>query len=141
MRNIRGFMNTEAVSAVIGVILMVAVTIAMAAVGYAYFTGLIGGNTEVSPIIEMTPDEDENTLTLTYKDIDFTWESITIRANDATNTEILDLAAQGLTGQAEIGQKIDLDDATTIVLGTVTVTITHTPSGTMMNEYTFDDVI
>ena len=34
--------NQNAVSAVIGVIIMVAITIAMAAVAYAYFTGMIG---------------------------------------------------------------------------------------------------
>ena len=34
--------SKHAVSAVIGVIIMVAITIAMAAVAYAYFTGMIG---------------------------------------------------------------------------------------------------
>ncbi len=141
MRKIQEFTSSEAVSAVIGVTLMVAVTVAMAAVGYAYFTGMIGGNVEVSPIIDMSMNQDDNTLTLTYKDIDFTWESITIRAMDATNTETLDLAAYGLTGEAEIGDKININDATTQVSGTVTITITHTPSGTLMNEYIFKNVI
>ena len=43
----------DAVSVVIGVTLMVAVTIAMAAVAYAYFTGLIGGGQEVDVMVSM----------------------------------------------------------------------------------------
>ncbi len=46
--------NNHAVSAVIGVTLMVAVTIAMGAVAYAYFTGLIGGSPEINAIISIS---------------------------------------------------------------------------------------
>lgn len=46
--------DDRAVSAVIGVVLMVAVTIAMAAVAYAYFTGMIGGNQEINAIVTIT---------------------------------------------------------------------------------------
>ena len=42
MKTQRERINQNAVSAVIGVIIMVAITIAMAAVAYAYFTGMIG---------------------------------------------------------------------------------------------------
>ncbi|MEM4257570.1 MAG: type IV pilin N-terminal domain-containing protein [Candidatus Thermoplasmatota archaeon] len=38
-------LNQEAVSAVIGVTIMVAITVAMAAVAYTYLTGMIGGET------------------------------------------------------------------------------------------------
>jgi len=38
--------NKEAISAVIGVILMVAITVAIAAVSFVYFTGMLGGPKE-----------------------------------------------------------------------------------------------
>jgi flagellin-like protein len=43
----------EAVSAVIGVILMVAITVAIAATVYVYVSGMIGGTTSTTPTIAM----------------------------------------------------------------------------------------
>jgi flagellin-like protein len=43
----------EAVSAVIGVILMVAITVAIAATVYVYVSGMIGGTTQTSSTIAM----------------------------------------------------------------------------------------
>jgi flagellin-like protein len=43
----------EAVSAVIGVILMVAITVAIAATVYVYVSGMIGGTTTATPTIAM----------------------------------------------------------------------------------------
>ncbi len=57
MRTHKKFKQSKhAVSAVIGVILMVAVTIAMAAVAYAYFTGMIGASPESKAIVSMHQD-------------------------------------------------------------------------------------
>ena len=49
----------EAVSAVIGVILMVAITVAIAATVYMYVSGMIGGGLQSTPTITMsaTPNE------------------------------------------------------------------------------------
>jgi FlaG/FlaF family flagellin (archaellin) len=44
----------EAVSAVIGVILMVAITVAIAATVYVYVSGMIGTGTQSTPSISMT---------------------------------------------------------------------------------------
>ncbi len=44
----------EAVSAVIGVILMVAITAAIAATVYVYVSGMMGGGTEPAPTLTFT---------------------------------------------------------------------------------------
>ena len=47
MKSNRKFINdNNAISAVIGVILMVAITVAIAAVAFVYFTGMLGGPSE-----------------------------------------------------------------------------------------------
>lgn len=55
----------EAVSAVIGVILMVAITVAIAATVYVYVSGMLGGPTATGPKISWTPNPAEDTLTIT----------------------------------------------------------------------------
>ena len=133
--------DEQAISVVIGVVLMVAVAIAMAAVGYAYMTGLIGGqNLEEAPIIDFTADYNENTLLLTYKDTDFNWEDIYIVASQGSPTETIQDETGPLTGAASVGEKIYLNDEITAFTGTVIVTITHRPSDTMMGDFTFEEV-
>jgi len=128
--------NEQAISAIIAVVLMVAVATAMAAVSYAYITGLIGGkNLEEPPVIDFYQNDDQNTLTLTHADRPVDWPDLEIRVTDGTNTELI-----SKTGEAEVGQKININDETLILTGTVTVTITHLPSDTMVGEYTFEDV-
>jgi flagellin-like protein len=46
--------DEEAVSAVIGVILMVAITVAIAATVYVYVSGMLGGGPTASPTVGMT---------------------------------------------------------------------------------------
>jgi hypothetical protein len=67
----RKYINADkfAVSAVIGVILMVAVAIAMAAVSYAYFTGMIGNNTKDTPLITVLAEQIDHNATLTVQDV------------------------------------------------------------------------
>ena len=49
--------DEEGVSAVIGVILMVAITVAIAATVYVYVSGMIGQNPEKTPEIQFIKDE------------------------------------------------------------------------------------
>ena len=55
----------EAVSAVIGVILMVAITVAIAATVYVYVSGMLTGPGESAPNLAWTVDDAANTITLT----------------------------------------------------------------------------
>jgi len=45
--------DEEAVSAVIGVILMVAITVAIAATVYVYVSGMVGGGSKINPSVSM----------------------------------------------------------------------------------------
>ena len=54
----------EAVSAVIGVILMVAITVAIAATVYVYVSGMLGGTQEETPTIAMTAPKKPRMLVL-----------------------------------------------------------------------------
>ena len=55
----------EAVSAVIGVILMVAITVAIAATVYVYVSGMLTGPGESAPNLAWTLDDSDDTLTIT----------------------------------------------------------------------------
>jgi flagellin-like protein len=57
--------NEEGVSAVIGVILMVAITVAIAATVYVYVSGMIGGNVESGPSISWNADLSQLELLIT----------------------------------------------------------------------------
>ncbi len=58
-------MEDEAVSAVIGVILMVAITVAIAATVYVYVSGMMGAPTASAPKISWVPNAAENSITIT----------------------------------------------------------------------------
>jgi len=135
--------NRQAISAVIGVTLMVAVATAMAAVSYAYMTGMIGGeNLEAAPIIDFTADNIHNSLLITYSEVEVDWEEFRIVGSDGINTVVFQDETTGLTGAASVGEKMYVDDdGTDSLSGTITVTVTHMPSDTMLHEFTFDDVI
>jgi flagellin-like protein len=128
-------LNENAVSAVIGVIIMVAITIAMAAVAYAYFSGMMSGEEEIVPVITFAPSEAENKLTVTTSDIDTNWNDINITFTNGTNNDYLEK-----TGLISAGDVIDLDNDQ-ILTGTVTVTFRHDPSNTVLGDpYTFKEV-
>ena len=125
----------HAVSAVIGVIIMVAITIAMAAVAYAYFTGMIGGGEKVAPVISFTPDASIKTIQVASADVDAIWNDINITFTNATGFAYLTK-----TGVVSAGDTIYLETDQTLT-GTVTVTFRHNPTNTMMGDaYTFQNV-
>ena len=130
--------DEKAISIVIGVVLMVSVAAAMAAVGYAYITGMIGSGPEEEPaIVDFYADYEDNTLTFTYMDRDNDWEDLSIMLLQGSSSVPFDT---GNTGEINVGQKINLN-GNGLVQGTVGVTITHLPSETMVGDYTFEDVI
>jgi hypothetical protein len=80
--------NTIAVSAVIGVILMVAVTVAMAAVAYAYFTGMIGGGEETTPIVEFIQEELTDKIIAQTAEEDADWSRLYMYVEDTPSHTI-----------------------------------------------------
>ena len=70
--------DERAVSAVIGVILMVAITVAIAATVYVYVSGMIGGGSKRTPNISCVPNNTDNLLQITAADPDVSWSDINV---------------------------------------------------------------
>ncbi|MBS3749665.1 MAG: type IV pilin, partial [Candidatus Thermoplasmatota archaeon] len=69
MKANRKFKNKDdAVSAVIGVILMVAITVAIAATVYVYVSGMIGTSPETTPNMQLVKDSTAKKLTVASAD-------------------------------------------------------------------------
>ena len=66
--------NEDAVSAVIGVILMVAITVAIAATVYVYISGIIDVQKTV-PTVQMMAIENTDRLSILNTDTDLNWTS------------------------------------------------------------------
>lgn len=71
----------EAVSAVIGIILMVAITVAVAATVYIYVSGMLGAPTATAPKISWTPNLSTDTITITRGAIEYTYAADTNSPN------------------------------------------------------------
>jgi len=113
--------DERAVSAVIGVILMVAITVAIAATVYVYVSGMIGGGTDKAPDMafskETTPVRG---IRLVSADPGLTWSSFSITgAGTFTETNVL------------AGQFIPLAGTNG------TITIVYTATNTLMGTWTW----
>jgi len=87
----------EAVSAVIGVILMVAITVAIAATVYYYVTVIMPTGPQSTPAFELRVDEENDRLIVSTADPSADWNRLAIKANKA-GTEFLlngEIAAAG----------------------------------------------
>jgi archaellum component FlaF (FlaF/FlaG flagellin family) len=113
---------------------MVAITVAMAAVAYAYFTGMIGEQKAETPIIDFVKSDADKTITVTTADIDANWNDINI---SFTNISSHDFFTK--TGVVNAGDKIDLLNDQSL-RGTVTIIFTHRPSNSLLATYTIDNV-
>ena len=96
----------EAVSAVIGVILMVAITVAIAATVYVYVSGIIGPGTGSTPNVSVTVDTSDHNATLTVGTPtanDIEWTDVSYVLADLTNaTEITQVATTDNNGKGTI---------------------------------------
>ncbi len=134
MKTYQKYANKNAVSAVIGVIIMVAITVAMAAVAYAYFTGMIGEQKTETPIIDFVKSDTEKTITVATADVDIKWDDVNITFTNATNFAYLTK-----TGEVNAGDIIDLT-LDQLLRGTVTVIFTHVPTNAILGTYTIQNV-
>ena len=91
--------GNEAVSAVIGVILMVAITVAIAATVYVYVSGMLGGGTQSTPSVSLTADSSGTSCLLTIGTITQTgilWSDVEWTCVDVTDavelSDVTDIA-------------------------------------------------
>lgn len=136
MSVMRKKINHHAVSAVIGVIIMVAITVAMASVAYMLLTGSIGEQKKGTPVISFTPSASEKTLMVSNADIKTYWEEINITIYNATSYTYLQK-----TGLVNAGDTINLlTDPSPVLRGTVTVTFRYLSTNSLMGSYTLESV-
>ena len=74
--------DERAVSAVIGVILMVAITVAIAATVYVYVSGMIGGTKQTTPNVACTVDSVNNNVNVATADASIKWSDCLISLDD-----------------------------------------------------------
>jgi len=155
--------DERAVSAVIGVILMVAITVAIAATVYVYVSGMISSPGSQAPSIIFQSNENDDRIIITTTDPNVQWEDLAIRSTGAVtiyiNGECLATGPVGValtantlttftdamisTGDASV----DLDPSDFIdIEGTagpfedITITIVHTESGKTIGSYPLSTV-
>ena len=122
--------DERAVSAVIGVILMVAITVAIAATVYVYVSGMIGGTQNKAPSMAFSKQSiAPKGVTLVSADPGLKWSDFKITEYTAANATTWTLVAPGTDVLA--GQFIPLG-------GTIGVlTVVYNPTNTLMGTWTF----
>ena len=154
MKANRKFKNKDdAVSAVIGVILMVAITVAIAATVYVYVSGMIGESPQTTPNMQLVRDNTNNKLTVASADPgNLKWGSFAVTVTGAQNytlssENLFDSTTDGWTdhyinssgdgsddlveaGQAFELKGVDADGATII--------IRHRSSNTLIGTWEFN---
>jgi flagellin-like protein len=111
----------EAVSAVIGVILMVAITVAIAATVYVYVSGMIGTGQTATPNVQFT--KGSRTLTVARADTGLSWADFTVSSNQTINT---------LSGAITAGQVITVSGTAKAY-----VTIIHKSTNSLLGNWSF----
>jgi flagellin-like protein len=131
----------EAVSAVIGVILMVAITVAIAATVYVYVRGMIGESPQTTPNLQMIRSNTETKLTVSSADPgNLKWDHFEIILNNRVQDDLTNFTATSVDFTENIdvnaGQHIQLD--TTVVTLPATIAIRHKSTNTLINSWTFN---
>lgn len=129
--------DDNAVSAVIGVILMVAITVAIAATVYVYVSGMIGSSPETTPNMQMVKDSTNKKLTIASADPgNLQWSDFDIKYNGTAATygatnQSFSYPTSAFTGNVEAGQYLTLR-----YIGTIT--IRHEPTNTLIGTWEFN---
>lgn len=130
--------DDNAVSAVIGVILMVAITVAIAATVYVYVSGMIGTSPETTPNMQLVKDTTNMKLTVASADPgNLQWESFNVTIHNTTSGASPAYSypvGSTLTGDVEAGDIINVGSSGM----TYTVTIRHISTNTLIGTWDFN---
>jgi flagellin-like protein len=125
--------DERAVSAVIGVILMVAITVAIAATVYVYVSGMIGGTKNQTPNVALSVDTTNKRLVVATADLNIKWADITVTAS-APATSAGPFSAGGAHGvYVTAGDYIAVN--ATAGAGLVSVTLKYTPTNSLLGTW------
>ena len=134
----------KAVSAVIGVILMVAITVAIAATVYVYVSGMISGPGQQTPAIQFVVDSTNDKITVSTSDTGVAWADISIKTDDASatinasavgttwTTVNNSLINNGATAEIAAGDEFVIAGTT----GSVVVTLRYNPTNSLIGSWT-----
>ena len=111
----------EAVSAVIGVILMVAITVAIAATVYVYVSGMLGTGQSSTPNVTFT--KSSAGLTVARADTGLTWDEFVVTRNE---TGAIDMGS----GSISAGDVITAGNAGWIK-------VVHTDTNSLIGNWSF----
>lgn len=139
----------EAVSAVIGVILMVAITVAIAATVYVYVSGMIGESPQTTPNLQMVRNNQELRLTVASADPgNLQWDNFEVTFDGILVSYVLDGTGDGAdwdtyfteesmpSGQVRAGDYIQVNN--TVDYSGKPISIRHTPTNTLIGTWTFN---
>jgi len=157
--NLNSEEGEKAVSAVIGVILMVVITVAIAATIYAYISGNIGVQQQTVPTVQMMAIENVERLSVLNTDTELNWTNLAIRSTAAVSIYINGEADAGncLNLTANEYHKFAMSDISSIsgiihgsdfidIEGTsgnlvdVTITVIHDDTDTTLEIYSFSRI-
>ncbi len=114
----------EAVSAVIGVILMVAITVAIAATVYVYVSGMIGTSPTVTPNVQFSKNDISNRLLVSSADpTSLDWSDIELVEGETISAFP--------TGTVTAGDYIEFTSSPD------TVTLRYVPTNTLLGTWEF----
>jgi flagellin-like protein len=136
----------NAVSAVVGVILMVAITVALAATIYAYVSGMLGGVKDYTASVACITDSSTNRISITSASANLQWSDIVVIAdNTSVNWRVYDPSHNPLdspkstinaTANIEAGDYIEFDFlANPWMSGNVRVSLRFTPTNTLLGSW------
>ena len=128
--NIKFREDCEAVSAVIGVILMVAITVAIAATVYVYVSGMIGGSPDTTPNVQFVQDVVGDTLTVASA------EPTNLVWGDCSYSMAPDTTSMTLSGWGTTTQDILAGDQITVT-GSGDISVRHDDTNTLLGTWTF----
>mgnify|MGYP006281174599 FL=1 len=145
MKANRKFKNKDddAVSAVIGVILMVAITVAIAATVYVYVSGMIGTSPQSTPSLQLVKDDINDKLTVASADPgDLSWTQLNITydgdySNLKINEESYSSDDNGAIDISDIGN-VKAGDYIKVESGTCNASIRHIPTNTLIGTWSFN---
>lgn len=137
--------DERAVSAVIGVILMVAITVAIAATVYVYVSGMIGGTKNQTPNVACTTDSTSNRVTVATADANIKWSDVRITLDTAvTGWSVYTSSGTGIgynqaTAQPFTGAQLVYAGDYLLLNGTVgnvKVTLMYAPTNSLLGTWT-----
>jgi len=135
-----------AVSAVIGVILMVAITVAVSATVYVYVSGMLGVVKDHTASVACITDSSTNRITITSASANLKWRDIVVITDNTTvNWSVydpshnpLDVAksTSGAISEIAAGDYIEFDfTAHPEMSGNVRVSLRFTPTNTLLGSW------